>query len=323
MMEVTTPGRIVEAQRWFRENGKGFSGQLSFDEPLSKYTYYRIGGPASILAIPKGREDLVWLANAIRETRVPFFILGAGSNLLVSDQGYAGLIIRCSRINLDIDRLDSDAGYDGIRTGGSVAISTLLRRAVQEGWGGLEFLTGIPGSIGGVVRMNGGTHLGEAQDRLRRLDVFHLSEETGAWGVESIDRAGFKFSYRRNHFLPRSSIVLAADWEIRPEPPAKVKAVIDETLSRRKSTQPVDYPSCGSVFKNPKESGMSAWQVVDKLGLRGHRIGDAQFAEKHSNFIINHGSARAADVLALIELAKKRARDELGVTLEEEVIHLG
>jgi UDP-N-acetylmuramate dehydrogenase len=309
---------------WFRENLGRFSGQLSFDEPLSKHTYYRIGGPAAVFAFPKTLDDLRWLSEGIRATGIPFFILGAGSNLLVSDAGYDGLVIRATRINLEIMGLGeaSAAGSLRIRTGGSVAVSTLLRRAAQDGWGGLELLTGIPGSIGGVVTMNAGTHLGEAKDRLRRIEVFDLTGESAA-DLRVFEAGDFKYEYRKNRFLPQGGVVWAAEWDVRVEEPSKVKARVDETLGRRKATQPIDYPSCGSVFKNPRAHGMSAWEVVDKLGLRGHRIGSAQFAEKHSNFIINLGGATAADVQALIELAKERAQRELGVALEEEVMYLG
>lgn len=315
-------------QSWFRENASRFSGQLLFDEPLSKHTYYRMGGPAPLVAIPKSMEDLQWLAEGLKTTGAPLFVLGAGSNLLVADSGYSGVVVKTGRLNQEIFSTDMPAAQTTatlmLRTGGSVMISTLLRRAAQEGWGGLEFLTGIPGTVGGVVFMNGGTHLGEAKDRLRRVEVFPL---LGASAGESYQTTAYegdalKFQYRKNLFLPQGCVVWSAHWEIRRDEPARVKSIIDEILARRKSTQPIDYPSCGSVFKNPRESGMSAWQVVDKLGLRGYRIGDAQFAEKHSNFILNLDKAKASDVRALIALAKERAQKELGVQLEEEVIYL-
>jgi UDP-N-acetylmuramate dehydrogenase len=296
---------------WFVENQSRFSGQVFFDEPLSKQTYYRIGGPAKVLVFPKTREDLVWIGQGLKETGLPSFILGAGSNVLVSDRGFQGVVVRASKLNIGIE-----ARGNHLITGGSVAVSSLLRKAATEGWAGLEFLAGVPGLIGGVVRMNAGTHLGEAAGAIRRVRAFALD------GRElSYSGAELKFQYRSNLFLPGEAIVWEAEWEIRLEDPAQVKATIDETLARRKATQPVDYPSCGSVFKNP--AGHRAWQIVDQLGLRGHRIGDAQFAEKHSNFIINHGGARAADVRALIELARTRAQAELGVTLEEEVMYVG
>ncbi|MFL5814124.1 MAG: UDP-N-acetylmuramate dehydrogenase, partial [Bdellovibrionia bacterium] len=232
--------------------------------------------------------------------------------------------IKLGRVNLEISATDdpAHAGTKILKTGGSVAVSSLLRRCAQEGLGGLEFLTGIPGSIGGVAVMNAGTHLGEAKDALRSVEIIPLSGE-GAGTRKKFSRDELKYQYRKNLFLPAGCVVWQTEWQVRAEDPAQVKAKIDETLARRKSTQPIDYPSCGSVFKNPKSSGMSAWQVVDKLGLRGHQIGDAQFAEKHSNFIINLDRAKAADVRALIELAKSRAQSELGITLEEEVMYVG
>jgi UDP-N-acetylmuramate dehydrogenase len=299
---------------WFLENASRFRGQLLFDERLSKHTYYRIGGPAKILAHPKGVEDLALLSEGIGETGIPYFVMGAGSNLLVSDEGFAGLVIRMSKIDLEIAKEGSL-----VRSGAGVAVSTLLRRAAQEGWAGLDFLTGVPGSIGGVIAMKAGTHLGEAKDKVKRVEAFDLL--TGKPLVFEGD--ALKFEYRKNLFLPSSALVTRAFWQITQASPESVKAAIDEVIVRRKATQPVDYPSCGSVFKNPKASGKNAWQVVDSLGLRGHRIGNAQFAEKHSNFIINLGGAKASEVRALIDLAKTRAKAELGIELEEEVKFVG
>ncbi len=285
------------------------------NEPLSKHTYYRIGGPADQLEIPTSIQDLKSIAEEIQKTKSPFFILGLGSNILASDVGFRGTIIKSTRIDLGIELINPQH----IRVGASVANSTLLRKAAQEGWAGLEFLTGIPGSIGGAVAMNAGTHLGEVKDRIVQVDYFSLSQG------KVISTAGndLKFEYRKNLFLPSDAIVTSTLWRITPDNPADVKARIDELLQRRKQTQPIDYPSCGSVFKNPKAHGMHAWQVIDKLGLRGHQIGKAQFSEKHPNFIINLGEAKAADVYGLIQLAKQRAQQELNVPLEEEVKYLG
>lgn len=291
---------------------------LTENEPLFKHTYYRIGGPARWFALPKTTDDLQNLVEFLRSKNPPFFILGAGSNILVSDEGFDGLIVRASRFNLETVRLDERT----LRVGASVAVSTLLRRCSQEGWGGLEFLTGIPGSIGGVTTMNAGTHLGEAKSAIKKVDVLFLAG-ADAGKTRSYSGPELKYEYRRNLFLPQGAVVVSTEWEILPEDPKAVKARIDETLARRKATQPIDYPSCGSVFKNPKASGLSAWQVIDRLGLRGHRIGDAQFAEKHSNFILNLDHATAKDVRALILLAKARARTEMGIALEEEVLYLG
>ncbi len=308
---------------WFRKNSAQFSGQIFLDEPLSKYTYYRIGGPADILAIPKNEEDLHWLAQGMSATGVSGFILGQGSNLLVSDRGFQGLVIRTGKLFLDLEICPGGEGEVGLKTGGSLPLSTLLKRASLEGWSGLEFFAGIPGTVGGAVRMNAGTHLGEVAHALEKVEVRVLDEGSLNWKRLEFLEDQLQFQYRKNLFLPKLCIVKSAEWKIQKTNPAEVKKAIDQVLARRKASQPVDYPSCGSIFKNPKASGFLAWQVIDRLGLRGYRMGNAQFSEKHSNFIINLGKAKATEVLGLIELAKSRAQEELGLTLEEEVITLG
>jgi UDP-N-acetylmuramate dehydrogenase len=311
--------RVVEiAQQWFKAHGARFAGTVSFDEPLSRHTYYRIGGPASVLVQPKGLGDLALLTEALRECPVPLFVMGAGSNLLASDEGFQGVVVKTGKLNPEISP-------DGalVRAGAGVVVSSLLRRASQEGWGGLEFLTGIPGMMGGVVRMNGGTHLGESKDRIRRVEYVPLLGAGAGSSVVVEKPSELRFEYRKNLFLPEGGVVWSVDWEVSPDDPARVKERVDSTLARRKATQPLDYPSCGSVFKNPRAQGLEAWQVIDKLGLRGHRIGNARIAEKHCNWILNLGDARASDVRALIDLVKARALEELGVPMEEEVRMLG
>ena len=162
--------------------------------------------------------------------------------------------------------------------------------------------------------MNAGTHLGETASRLKKVKTFDLNT-----GRES-DFNEMNFAYRKNLFMPEGHLVIEAQWRIKKVESLHLKALIDETLARRKASQPVDQPSCGSVFKNPESSGLSAWQVMDRLGLRGHRIGDAQFSPKHSNFIVNLGGARATDIWALIRLAQGRAQTELQIALEAEVV---
>ena len=317
-------GKISESSQrgWFEAHSARFSGALLFNEPLARYTYYQIGGPAHIFAVPKSREDLQWLRNGIRETGIPFFILGKGSNLLISDQGFPGLVIRTHQLNLEMSLITSaDESFQFLRTGSSIAISSLLRRAGDEGWAGLEFLTGVPGAVGGAITMNAGTHLGETQGALLRVEAYSMSPDpTEGMVLKIFDQPRIQFNYRKNLFLESGDLVWSADWKIHKAEPSEVKACIDEALRRRKATQPVDFPSCGSVFKNPKAAGLKAWEVIDRLGLRGHQVGMAQFSEKHPNFIINLGGAKAEDVLVLIRLAQSRAETELGLILEEEVI---
>ncbi len=302
---------------WFKENAKDFSGTLAFDEPLSRHTYYQIGGKVPLLVIPKSESDVEWISRGLSETSARYFILGAGSNLLVSDQGFPGLVVKTTRMNLDCAAVDAS---NRIRVGGSVMVSSLLRKAVTQGWKGLEFLAGVPGAIGGVVAMNAGTHLGEAKDRLKKVEVLSLSNKTGPSTFQGDE---LQFQYRKNLFLPEGTLVWATEWEIELAESSEVKKIVDETLQRRKSSQPIEQPSCGSVFKNPREKGLLAWQVIERLGLRGHRIGHAEFSPKHPNFIVNLGGAKATDVLQLIDLAKSRAQSELDVTLECEVKLVG
>lgn len=175
--------------------------------------------------------------------------------------------------------------------------------------------------------MNAGTHLGEAKDRLVSVNAYDFQTGEYQWytiqgdSENSFENTMLKFEYRKNLFLNPSQVVIETEWKIQKQDPVAVKAALDVLLERRKNSQPVEFPSCGSVFKNP--SDMKAWEVVDELGLRGRRMGRAQISEKHSNFIVNLGGASAADVRGLIELVKVRARDELGITMEEEVKYLG
>ena len=298
---------------WFKNHSKRFSGKLFFTENMSKHTYYRIGGPAALIAVPESENDLEWLGEGIERAGLPVYVLGRGSNLLVHDKGFDGVVIKATKLNSNIVEKN-----ETLETGASVPITTLLRKACSYGWGGLEFLTGIPGTVGGAVFMNAGTHLGEVKESLLEAKVWQLGV-----GVENYSGEQLKFEYRRNLFLPEKAVIFSATWGIIKKDSTLVNAEIMSVLNRRKSTQPLDSPSCGSVFKNPKkEIGKYAWQVIDEIGLRGHAIGGAMFSKKHCNFIVNFDHAKAADVKALIDLAKERALAQ-GIELEEEVRYLG
>lgn len=273
-----------------------------------------------MLAIPKSEADLQWLARALTATKLPFFILGAGSNLLVADTGFSGLIIKTTGLPKTVEspKLATQNGDQVlIRAGAAVAVSSFLQKAATSGWGGAELLAGIPGTLGGAVKMNAGTHLGETKDILVSVDTMSLPDCT----FRIFEKESLSFSYRKNNFLPPGAIVLSTLWALKREEPKTIKANIDSIITRRKASQPLNAPSCGSVFKNPP--GHSAWQIIDKLGLREYSIGNAQFAKKHGNFILNLGNAKASDVRALIDLAISRAQNELGITLETEVLLLG
>ncbi len=286
--------------------------QLERDVPLSKFSYYRIGGPVSLLATPRTLEELEFISKDLAKTASRFFILGWGSNLLFSDLGFDGVVIRMKHLFTEIEELPGNL----LRVGASVGASTLLRCAQEKGYGNLARLTGIPGSVGGMVAMNAGTHLGEIKDLVTKVESVKLGVGENLEIHTHVPTEG-SFSYRRNHFLSPGELITHVELRYQPEDPSKVKMEIDELYLRRKQTQPVDFPSCGSVFMNPL--GKHAWQLIDQVGLRGHRIGNAQFSEKHSNFIINLGEAKASEVKALITLAKQRVKDQFGIELQEEV----
>lgn len=297
------------------------SSSVLWDEPLSRQTYYRIGGPARALVFPKSLQDLQLLAEFIHSTRAPFVILGAGSNILAPDGALDCLVVKTSKL---LHGITLDPSGESISVGAGVSVSTLLRRAAEHGWGGLEFLAGIPGLVGGAIGMNAGTHLGESAGAL--LGVSALSLLSAPASALEFSGQDLKFEYRRNLFLPKGSVIISSRWKITRGDPASVKKILDETLARRKLTQPLEYPSCGSVFKNPPTPAgsprMLAWEVVERLGLKGHRIGNAQVSEKHSNWIVNLGGAASEDVRALIALIQERASSELGTRLEREVKYL-
>lgn len=287
-----------------------FSGSLLFNEPLAKHTYFKIGAPASLIAVPKSDADLIFLSEKIRSKKIPYFILGLGSNILAPDLPSDRLYIKTTLLNQDLREENSH-----IYSGASVTVAAFLRRASTEGWDGFSFMSGIPGTIGGVVAMNGGTHLGEASSCLHQVKTFSFSE--GKFLI--YPKELLKFSYRKNHFLSADELITEASWIYKSGDPAVIRENLDTLFRRRKETQPLDFPSCGSVFKNPEGTTLRAWEVVEKLGLRGHKIGNAQIAEKHPNWILNLGNAKASDVIALIELVKSRARIELSIELHEEV----
>lgn len=293
----------------FRESNP-FTGNLLFDEPLAKHTYFKIGAAASLVAVPKTESDLIFLSERIRSEKIPYVILGLGSNLLASDTPSKRLYIKTTQLNLDIREEGSV-----IHSGASVTVASFLRRAATAGWDGFEFMSGIPGTIGGVVAMNAGTHLGEAAAHLQQVKTFSFSQKK----FSIYPKETLLCTYRKNLFLKADEVITEVSWVRRPGDPAIIREKLDGLFRRRKETQPLDFPSCGSVFKNPEGTKLLAWEVVEKLGLRGHRIGNAQIAEKHPNWILNLGDAKASEVIALIELVKTRAHTELGIEIHEEV----
>jgi UDP-N-acetylmuramate dehydrogenase len=282
------------------------------NEPLAKYTTYRIGGPAHIFALPRHAEDLAAIGAYLKGTGDKYFVLGNGSNVLAPDEGFDGVVICTREMNPGIEFLASNQ----VRASAATLNSRILRATAEAGLAGLEPLSGVPGNVGGAIYMNAGTGAGWIDRVTIEVDVASLSSGK----VRSVAGPELSFSYRHQHFLEPDEIILSATFQLAKEEPAAVKARHVELVKKRKAAQPIEMPSCGSVFRNPQ--GQNAWKVISDVGLKGHRIGGARFSEKHSNFIVNEGGATRADVLELIRLAKNLVQEKLGISLREEVVLL-
>jgi UDP-N-acetylmuramate dehydrogenase len=301
---------ISEAAR--RALAQALGDRVRFDAPLARHTSLRIGGPADALATPARRDELARILALCAEHGLPHTVLGNGFNTLVLDGGMDGVVLSLARFRgleeLPGARLRAEAG---------VTHATITRRCVERGLAGLEFAAGIPGTMGGWVAMNAGIHEREVKDVLLEAEV--MRADGGA--IETLPNAALAFRYRAAAGLPAGSIVLCVTFGLRGSTRDVVAAEVERHLSRRAATQPLDIPSCGSVFKNP--TGDFAGRLIEAAGLKGTRVGGAEISTVHANFIVNRGGATAADVLALIERARACVRERMGVELEPEVRIVG
>lgn len=289
---------------------KQIRGRVLYGEPIDKYTSFGIGGPADVMVFPQGLEDVQAALSLCREEGLPYLVLGGGSNLLVRDGGFRGMIIHMGGAFLD---LEAEGGR--VRAGAGVRLSRLVAFCSKLALTGMESLAGVPGTIGGAVRGNAGAFGGSISDHLTAV---RLVTREGDECLLARDR--LEFSYRRSS-LPDGCVVFEAAYELTPGDPIQIRRRVSETLLQRNRHQPVEWRSAGSVFKNPP--GDYAGRLVEKAGLKGVRIGGACISPKHGNFIINLGGATALDILALIDLMRDRVRDEMGVELELEVRMVG
>jgi UDP-N-acetylmuramate dehydrogenase len=289
-------------------------GRLGEHVPLAPLTTFRLGGPARLFLRAASTEDLAALGEVLAATRLPLLILGRGSNMLVADAGWPGVVLHLGQPMRSIT-------VDGqeIEAGAAAPMPSLAARSAAASLGGLSFAVAIPGSVGGGVRMNAGAHGSEIADRLLWAEVVDLAAGAAAEPVRrKPDQLGL--SYRRSA-LPPTAVVTAARFACEPAPEELVRAEIDEARRWRRDNQPVNQPNCGSVFANPLP--LAAGEVVERLGMKGERRGGARISEVHANFIVATEGARSADVLALIRHAMRRARDELGIELRTEVQLVG
>ena len=280
--------------------------------PMSRYTTFRVGGKADVLVEVAAAEEIPVALRAARRAGVPVTVTGNGSNLLVRDGGIRGLVLHIAGAFADVRR----EGESLIAQAGALR-SACARRAQREGLAGLAELAGVPGTIGGGVIMNAGAYGRELSQVVTRVETIALSD--GKPLVFEGDALGF--AYRRSAMMDASVVVTQVELRLTPAAPEAIAARTEETARMRRDKQPLEYPSAGSTFKRPE--GDFAARLIDRCGLRGLRVGDAQVSEKHAGFIVNLGQARASDILALMDEVQRRVYEATGVRLEPEVRILG
>ncbi len=281
------------------------------DEPMKKHTTFRVGGPADYFVVPKTKEEVKNIVALCREFDMPYYILGNGSNLLVGDKGYRGVIIQIYRemnhIQVEGDRVKVQAG---------ALLSKIGSAAFEAGLTGFEFAAGIPGTMGGAVVMNAGAYGGEMKDVLFSVTVLTPEGE-----VLTLSNKELELGYRTSVVAKKNYIVLEATLVLQKGEKDAIKARMDELRIQRTTKQPLEYPSAGSTFKRPE--GYFAGKLIQDAGLRGFQVGGAQVSEKHCGFVINKEDATAADVLELMRQVSATVKEKFGVELEPEVKRLG
>ncbi|MBW3602401.1 MAG: UDP-N-acetylmuramate dehydrogenase [Actinobacteria bacterium] len=292
------------------------SGRVLADEPLGERTTLRVGGPAAALTTVEDVSDLIAVAEVCAAHSVPWLVLGRGSNLLVADAGWPGVVVELGRGFRGVEvGVDGEPG--GVVAGAAEPMPVLARRVEREGLGGLAFGVAIPGSLGGAVRMNAGAHGGEMADVLRWAEVVRLAR---GGSVERWDLERLGPSYRHTE-LPADAVVVRARLDLVPTDPEQLAADMAEMKRWRRETQPINEPSCGSVFRNPP--GDAAGRLIEAAGCKGYRVGGAAVSAKHANFITVSPAATAADVLAVITHVRDRVEHVHGVALRPEVVMVG
>ena len=285
------------------------------DEPMSAHTTFRIGGPADYFVVPEDAASLGRGVALCRAEGVDYFITGNGSNLLVGDGGYRGVVFHICHTMDDVAYEEKGTELL-VEAGAGVMLSSLARQVSSKGYTGFEYATGIPGTLGGGVTMNAGAYGGEISDNLLWAE---LMDETGA--VLRLERDRLKLSYRHSVMMEQSLVVLRAGFSFTKGDAMAITEKVAELSRSRKEKQPLEYPSAGSTFKRPE--GYFAGKLIQECGLKGFRVGDAMVSEKHSGFVINVGHATAADVMTLIRHVQQEVDRQFCVRIEPEVRMIG
>lgn len=299
-------------QKFYDELKKIVSEEkIKVDEPMKSHTTFRVGGPAAFFVAPETKEEIKAIVECCKEQAMPYYIVGNGSNLLVSDKGYEGVIIQIfkamNQITVDGEMITAQAG---------ALLSAVASRALDTELTGFEFAAGIPGTLGGACVMNAGAYGGEMKDVLENVTVLTEDGEFVTLAKEKLE-----LGYRTSVIAKKGYIVVEAEIRLKKGNPAEIKAYMDELREKRVSKQPLEYPSAGSTFKRPE--GYFAGKLIQDADLRGFQVGGAQVSEKHCGFVINKDNATASDVVELMRQVSQKVEEKFGVTLEPEVKRLG
>lgn len=321
-------------QRAFKEQIEGILPleQIRYDEPMDRHCSFRTGGPADVFAVVKTEEEMAALLKLLKDSGEPCFLLGRGTNLLIGDGGYRGVIVTAvSAPSAEGNRshpegygeAEEDFPLDGIfvegnriTAGAGATLKAAALTAMEHGLGGLEFAAGIPGTVGGGLVMNAGAYDGEIRMVARSV---RLLMPDGS--VQEFTGEQMEFGYRTSVIRRIKAVALRAEFELVPDDPERIRAQIADLAERRRSKQPLEFPSAGSTFKRPE--GMFAGKLIMDSGLAGYSVGGAQVSEKHCGFVINRGGATSAQIRTLIGDVQKKVFEDTGVRLEREVIFLG
>ena len=287
-------------------------GLVLADELLSRHTSFKIGGPAEVYVTPENSQQMAKVWRACQEAGYAVTILGDGCNVLVSDDGIKGVVFATGRMN------NIDVEGHNITAGSGTKLSRLAEAACKAGLKGLEFASGIPGTVGGAVFMNAGAYEHDIQEVCEYVEALHPDGKT-VW----YDKEALGFGYRASRFQNETAIITSAKFKLTPANIDEIRTEMNNLNSKRRDKQPLNYPSAGSTFKRPAQKGWYASRMIDENGLKGLTVGGAQVSEKHAGFIINKGGATAADVIALMKAVQEKIHQATGIWLEPEVQMLG
>ena len=284
---------------------------ILLNEPMSRHTTFRVGGPADYFITPENEEQLRESIVLLKKMKIPYYIIGNGSNLLVGDKGFRGVMIqiykKMNAVYVEDDYVHAQAG---------ALLSLIASKALAGGLTGFEFASGIPGTLGGAVMMNAGAYGGEMKQVLQCAKVL-----TGEGDIREIPAEEMELGYRTSVFAKNGDIVLSAELKLKHGNPEQIRAYMEELKEKRVTKQPLEYPSAGSTFKRPE--GYFAGKLIQDAGLRGFQVGGAQVSEKHCGFVINRENATAADIVSLMEQVAEKVEEQFGVRLEPEVRRIG